>query len=189
MLRKKLKMYRVPLQQLKLNYTVSTTNKKVYTEEEDRFLLVMLDKYGLDREGVYDLIRDEIRESPLFRFDWFFLSRTPQEISRRCTTLITTVAKEMEGGTGKENKRAVVEDEESEEIEEPTKKKSRASTGGAKVSSHSCIITKRDWRLTTSQNKVVNGVKATPNGSSRAASVDTNGSAGGSAKKGRSRKR
>jgi SWI/SNF-related matrix-associated actin-dependent regulator of chromatin subfamily A member 5 len=95
----------------------------------------MLDKYGLDREGVYDLIRDEIRESPLFRFDWFFLSRTPQEISRRCTTLITTVAKEMEGGTGKENKRAVVEDEESEEIEEPTKKKSRASTGGAKVSS------------------------------------------------------
>jgi SWI/SNF-related matrix-associated actin-dependent regulator of chromatin subfamily A member 5 len=189
MLRKKLKMYRVPLQQLKLNYTVSTTNKKVYTEEEDRFLLVMLDKYGLDREGVYDLIRDEIRESPLFRFDWFFLSRTPQEISRRCTTLITTVAKEMEGGTGKENKRAVVEDEESEEIEEPTKKKSRASTGGAKVSSHSCVITKRDWRLTTSQNKVVNGVKATPNGSSRAASVDTNGSAGGSAKKGRSRKR
>lgn len=182
-------MYRVPLQQLKLNYTVSTTNKKVYTEEEDRFLLVMLDKYGLDREGVYDLIRDEIRESPLFRFDWFFLSRTPQEISRRCTTLITTVAKEMEGGTGKENKRAVVEDEESEEIEEPTKKKSRASTGGAKVSSHSCVITKRDWRLTTSQNKVVNGVKATPNGSSRAASVDTNGSAGGSAKKGRSRKR
>jgi hypothetical protein len=34
------------------------------------------------------------------------------------------------------------------------------------------------------QNKVVNGVKGTPNGSSRAASVDTNGSAGTSAKKG-----
>ncbi|KAL8746704.1 MAG: hypothetical protein Q9184_007709, partial [Pyrenodesmia sp. 2 TL-2023] len=37
-LRKKMTMYRVPLQQLKLNYSVSTTNKKVYTEEEDRFL-------------------------------------------------------------------------------------------------------------------------------------------------------
>jgi SWI/SNF-related matrix-associated actin-dependent regulator of chromatin subfamily A member 5 len=134
LLKKKLKMYRVPLQQLKLNYTVSTTNKKVYTEEEDRFLLVMLDKFGLDKEGVYDQIRDEIRESPLFRFDWFFLSRTPQEISRRCTTLITTVAKEMEGGNGKENKR-VVEDDESEEVEEPSKKKGRVSTGGAKVSS------------------------------------------------------
>ncbi|KAM0712126.1 hypothetical protein Q7P37_011220 [Cladosporium fusiforme] len=171
MLRKKLKMYRVPLQQLKLNYTVSTTNKKVYTEEEDRFLLVMLDKYGLDTEGVYETIRDEIRESPLFRFDWFFLSRTPQEISRRCTTLITTVAKEMEGNAGgKENKRAVDEDE-SDEAEEPSKKKGRVSTGGAK-------------------NKVVNGVKGTPNGTSRAASVDTNGSASANAKtKGRSRKR
>ena len=38
MLRRKMELYRVPLQQLKLNYSVSTTNKKVYTEEEDRFL-------------------------------------------------------------------------------------------------------------------------------------------------------
>lgn len=124
MLHKKLKMYRVPLQQLKLSYTVSTTNKKVYTEEEDRFLLVMLDKYGLDSENLYENIRDEIRESPLFRFDWFFLSRTPTELSRRCATLITTVTREMEGG--KENaggKRAVEEEE--EEDEEPAKKKGK----------------------------------------------------------------
>jgi len=131
LLHKKLKMYRVPLQQLKLNYTVSTTNKKVYTEEEDRFLLVMLDKYGLDSELLYERIRDDIRESPLFRFDWFFLSRTPQELSRRCATLVTTVAREMEGG--KENKRVV--DEEEEEEEEPAKKKGRVSGGAVKVSS------------------------------------------------------
>jgi len=125
MLRKKMKMYRVPLQQLKLSYTVSTTNKKVYTEEEDRFLLVMLDKFGLDSENLYENIRDEIRESPLFRFDWFFLSRTPTELSRRCATLITTVTREMEGG--KENagagKRAVDEDEDDED--EPAKKKGK----------------------------------------------------------------
>lgn len=96
MLRKKLSSYRVPLQQMKINYSVSTTNKKVYTEEEDRFLLVMLDKYGIDSEGLYENIREEIRESPLFRFDWFFLSRTPIELSRRCTTLLTTVMKEFE---------------------------------------------------------------------------------------------
>ena len=96
MLRRKMEMYRVPLQQLKLSYSVSTTNKKVYTEEEDRFILCMLDKFGVDEEGVYDKIRDAIRESPLFRFDWFFLSRTPQEIGRRCTTLLTTVAREFE---------------------------------------------------------------------------------------------
>jgi SWI/SNF-related matrix-associated actin-dependent regulator of chromatin subfamily A member 5 len=131
LLKRKLQMYRVPLQQLKLNYTVSTTNKKVYTEEEDRFLLVMLNKYGLDAEGLYEKIRDEIRESPLFRFDWFFLSRTPQELGRRCATLITTVSREMEGG--KENKRADV-DEEEDEVEEPAKKKGRGSGGGVKVS-------------------------------------------------------
>ncbi len=95
MLRRKMEMYRVPLQQLKVNYTVSTTNKKVYTEEEDRFLLVMLDKHGIDGEGLYERIRDEVRESPLFRFDWFFLSRTPIEIGRRCTTLLNTVSREF----------------------------------------------------------------------------------------------
>ncbi|KAK3682139.1 chromatin remodelling complex ATPase chain ISW1 [Podospora appendiculata] len=104
MLRKKMSQYRVPLQQLKINYSVSTTNKKVYTEEEDRFLLVLLDKYGVDSEGVYEKIRDDVRESPLFRFDWFFLSRTPIELSRRCSTLLTTIVKEFEdAGSTKSN--------------------------------------------------------------------------------------
>lgn len=145
MLRRKMRMYRVPLQQLKLNYTVSTTNKKVYTEEEDRFLLVMLDKHGLDTEGIYEKIRDEIRESPLFRFDWFFLSRTPQEINRRCATLITTVTREMEGGSGgKENQKRVPDEEEEElEDEKPANKKGRSSTGTAvKVSR---AITQVSW--------------------------------------------
>ena len=130
LLKKKMEMYRVPLQQLKLNYSVSTTNKKVYTEEEDRFLLVMLDRYGVDAEGIYEKIRDEIRESPLFRFDWFFLSRTPLEISRRCATLLTTVSREFEpnGGTGKG--RARDEDEEEEDSVAPTKKKAK---NGVKV--------------------------------------------------------
>ncbi|KAK5133769.1 hypothetical protein LTR08_007419 [Meristemomyces frigidus] len=156
LLRKKMKMYRVPLQQLKLSYTVSTTNKKVYTEEEDRFLLVTLDRLGLDSDGLYEKIRDEIRESPLFRFDWFFLSRTPQELSRRCATLITTVTREMEGGfPGKENKRGAEELDEEDEEEKPAPKKGRPSAGGA------------------AKNKTVNGVKGTPNGTPRAASEDT----------------
>ena len=141
MLRKKMEMYRVPLQQLKINYSVSTTNKKVYTEEEDRFLLVQLDKYGVDGEAIYDKIRDEIRESPLFRFDWFFLSRTPIEIGRRCATLLTTVAREFDNTDGKATNGASSgkgkgrdRDEEEEEEEEqagPVKKKAK---NGAKVS-------------------------------------------------------
>lgn len=134
MLRKKLSMVRVPLQQMKINYSVSTTNKKVYTEEEDRFLLVMLDRFGVDTEGIYEKIRDEIRESPLFRFDWFFLSRTPVEISRRCTTLLTTVAREFETGdsriTNGKGKRAA-EDEEEDEEDAPARKK--AKNGVVKV--------------------------------------------------------
>lgn len=127
-LKKKLAQYKVPLQQLKLNYSVSTTNKKVYTEEEDRFLLVMLNKHGIDSEGLYEAIRDEIRESPLFRFDWFFLSRTPQELSRRCTTLITTIMKEFNGDT-KASKRNVDSEDDDEEEEAPARKK----TKGVKV--------------------------------------------------------
>ena len=146
MLRKKMDMYRVPLQQLKLNYSVSTTNKKVYTEEEDRFLLVMLDRYGVDGEGIHERIRDEIRESPLFRFDWFFLSRTPVEIGRRCATLLTTVSREFEdrdgklqNGSGGGKGRAREEDDEEEEEVGPAKKKAK---NGVKVSS--CLVLRLD---------------------------------------------
>ena len=136
MLEKKMDMYRVPLQQLKLNYSVSTTNKKVYTEEEDRFLLVQMHKYGIESEGLYENIRREIQESPIFRFDWFFLSRTPIEISRRCATLLTTVAREFESGEGKMGnginkiRRRDAEDEEEDEDVAPAKKKAK---NGVKV--------------------------------------------------------
>ncbi|KXX76379.1 ISWI chromatin-remodeling complex ATPase ISW2 [Madurella mycetomatis] len=137
MLRKKMSQYRVPLQQLKISYSVSTTNKKVYTEEEDRFLLVLLDKYGVDSEGIYEKIRDEIRESPLFRFDWFFLSRTPTELGRRCNTLLTTVVKEFEdvnptktNGVNGKLKREPDDDENDEDSIlglAPAKKKTKAN--------------------------------------------------------------
>ncbi|OQD74663.1 hypothetical protein PENDEC_c010G04723 [Penicillium decumbens] len=156
MLRKKLEMYRVPLQQLKINYTVSTTNKKVYTEEEDRFLLVMLDKYGVEGEGLYEKIRDEIRDSPLFRFDWFFLSRTPVEIGRRCTTLLNTVAKEFEtdGKANGEGKGRGRDREEDEEIDDAAPAKKKAKNGA-----------------TAKQIKNTKGSKAGSNATSRAASV------------------
>ncbi|KAL3424286.1 chromatin remodelling complex ATPase chain Isw1 [Phlyctema vagabunda] len=183
MLRKKMSQYRVPLQQLKINYSVSTTNKKVYTEEEDRFLLVLLDRFGVDSEGIYERIRDEIRESPLFRFDWFFLSRTPTEISRRCTTLLTTVAREFEdpaapkvaNGTSNGKAKREAEDDENDEDSilgmAPSKKKVKNSV----------------------KNKAIDNIKsragskaasATP--SSRASSVQSEPT---SAKKGRGRKK
>ncbi|OAD75458.1 Homeodomain-like DNA binding domain-containing transcription factor [Phycomyces blakesleeanus NRRL 1555(-)] len=92
-LTEKVNQHRVPLQQLKIHYTQPTKGKN-YTEEEDRFLLVMLEKYGYGTENVYDNIRREIKSSALFRFDWFLKSRTSQEIARRCNTLIGLIQKE-----------------------------------------------------------------------------------------------
>lgn len=89
----KISGHRIPLQQMKIHYTQPTKGKN-YTEEEDRFLIVMLEKYGYGTENVYDKIRQEIKNSPLFRFDWFLKSRTSQEISRRCNTLISLIQKE-----------------------------------------------------------------------------------------------
>ncbi|KAF3491760.1 chromatin remodelling complex ATPase chain ISW1 [Arthroderma uncinatum] len=165
LLHKKMEQYRVPLQQLKVNYTVSTTNKKVYTEEEDRFLLVMLDRHGVDGEGLYEKIRDEIRDSPLFRFDWFFLSRTPVEIGRRCTTLLNTVAKEFEGdgktsnGDSKSKARDRDEEVENGEVSGPAKKKSKNAAVNKKLKA------------------VQSSSKATSTNTSRAGSVSSSGPA------------
>ena len=89
--------------------------------------LVMLEKFGYGTEDVYEKIRDEVRKSPLFRFDWFIKSRTAvvsgflgmnifflhltgfkidptQEIQRRCTTLIGLISKEIAGEEEEEEK-------------------------------------------------------------------------------------
>ena len=81
--------------------------------------MVQLDKFGVGREDLYERIREEIRESPLFRFDWFFLSRTSLEIQRRCTTLLTMVMREYG-----EEKRGLEEDDSRESS--PTGKKRKA---------------------------------------------------------------
>ncbi|KAJ2837472.1 chromatin remodeling complex Adenosinetriphosphatase [Coemansia erecta] len=74
----------------------STARGRVYTEDEDRFLLVQLARIGIACDDVYDRIRQEVRLSPLFRFDWFIKSRNTQEIQRRCQTLVGLLQKEAQ---------------------------------------------------------------------------------------------
>ena len=83
-----------PMQELELNYP--STKGKVYSEEEDRYLLCRLNHYGMQAEDVYERIKRDISEFPVFRFDWFFKSRSPQELARRCTTLLSMIEKEAE---------------------------------------------------------------------------------------------
>lgn len=81
------------LDELTINYTGQTKGKQ-FTEEEDKFMLIVLEKFGYGREDVYEKIREEIRKCPLFRFDWFIRTRTVQEISKRCHTLVSLIEKE-----------------------------------------------------------------------------------------------
>ncbi|NXR98306.1 SMCA5 regulator, partial [Oxylabes madagascariensis] len=85
-------LYKAPFHQLRISY--GTNKGKNYTEEEDRFLICMLHKLGFDKENVYDELRQCIRNSPQFRFDWFLKSRTAMELQRRCNTLITLIERE-----------------------------------------------------------------------------------------------
>ncbi|KXN66136.1 Smarca5 protein [Conidiobolus coronatus NRRL 28638] len=88
----KLKQYKMPLFQLKIPYGQS--KGKFYSEEEDRFLVIKLAEFGFGNEDVYERIRDSIRSSDLFRFNWFIKSRTSQEINRRCNTLVTLLSRD-----------------------------------------------------------------------------------------------
>ncbi|XP_058758565.1 ISWI chromatin-remodeling complex ATPase CHR11-like [Vicia villosa] len=86
---KKLDRYKNPWLELKIQY--GQNKGKLYNEECDRFMICMIHKLGY---GNWDELKGAFRTSPLFRFDWFVKSRTTQELTRRCDTLIRLVEKE-----------------------------------------------------------------------------------------------
>ncbi|KAG2360929.1 SNF2 family N-terminal domain-containing protein [Suillus spraguei] len=102
LLAKKIASVRYPMQELELNYP--TTKGKVYSEEADRYLLCRLNHYGMSADDIYERIKKDIMEFPVFRFDWFFKSRTPQELQRRCNTLLGMIEKEAEARQAEEVK-------------------------------------------------------------------------------------
>ncbi|PPQ77798.1 hypothetical protein CVT24_005896, partial [Panaeolus cyanescens] len=136
LLSKKIASVRYPMQELELNYP--TTKGKVYSEEEDRYLLCRLHHYGMQLDDVYERIKRDITEFPVFRFDWFFKSRSPQELQRRCNTLLGMIEKEEETRASEEAKSKGTKGKK-RGIEEVAKPESRpptpvetASSGGKK---------------------------------------------------------
>jgi len=121
----KISNHRNPLQQLKIPY--HQNKGRNYTEDEDRYLLVSLARLGYGTEDVHEKIRQECRNSPLFRFDWFMKSRTAAEIGRRCNTLISLLTKESE-----------IDDKEQqfEERKKRGKRASESSVGSTKKRRH-----------------------------------------------------
>ncbi|XP_051152862.1 ISWI chromatin-remodeling complex ATPase CHR11-like [Andrographis paniculata] len=86
---KKINRYENPWLELKIPY--GQNKVKLYNEECDRFMICMIHKVGY---GNWNELKYAFRESPIFRFDWFVRSRTPQELAKRCDTLIRLIEKE-----------------------------------------------------------------------------------------------
>ncbi|KAL0956462.1 hypothetical protein HGRIS_002608 [Hohenbuehelia grisea] len=128
LLAQKIASVRYPMQELELNYP--TTKGKVYSEEEDRYLLCRLYHYGMQIDDVYERIKKDITEFPVFRFDWFFKSRSPQELQRRCNTLLGMIEKEAEARQQEEMKLKGSKGKKRglDEVQKADKKESRPAT-------------------------------------------------------------
>ena len=86
----KVRRHRRPLDTLTLAYP---TAQRMYTPEEDRFLLCGLSKLGW---GAWDELKAEIRLHFMFRFDWFLKSRSSLELQKRAEYLCKLLQKDKE---------------------------------------------------------------------------------------------
>ncbi|EGC28868.1 hypothetical protein DICPUDRAFT_4822, partial [Dictyostelium purpureum] len=85
----KISKYKNPWQQLKIQYGIK--KNKTYNDDEDIFLVCMIHKLGY---GAWEELKEEIRKSPQFRFDWLIQTRTPSELKQRCDQLLKYIIKE-----------------------------------------------------------------------------------------------
>uniref|UniRef100_A0A7S0IUA5 Uncharacterized protein n=1 Tax=Calcidiscus leptoporus TaxID=127549 RepID=A0A7S0IUA5_9EUKA len=95
-LRQKVTSCDAPWQTLTIKY--GNNRGKLFTEEEDRFLMCMTNELGY---GKWEELKREVRRHPEFRFDWLFKSRTPIELGRRVDLLIRLIQNEGKEPRGK----------------------------------------------------------------------------------------
>ncbi|OQR98525.1 chromatin-remodeling complex ATPase chain [Achlya hypogyna] len=85
----KVKRYENPLEDLVINY--QGKGGKLFTEEEDRLLLCLVNTYGY---GSWDKIKREIHQADVCTFDYYLKSRSAAEIGRRCDALMRICEKD-----------------------------------------------------------------------------------------------
>lgn len=90
-----------PWQTLTIKY--GNNRGKLFTEEEDRFLMCMTNELGYSK---WDELKREVRRCPEFRFDWLFKSRTPVELGRRVDLLIRLIQNETKEPSQRQSKKA-----------------------------------------------------------------------------------
>ena len=88
-LRLKVSRYADPWNELELPPNI---RGRLFTEDEDRFLIVMADRLGYGR---WEELKMEIRRSWRFRFDWWIKSRSAIELKRRVDALVRAIEREL----------------------------------------------------------------------------------------------
>lgn len=116
MLKWKTQQYKNPWAEMRFQYG---NNKGNFSEDEDRYIVCMTAKFGY---GAWDEVKTEVRNCWEFRFDWFFRSRTSDEIKRRCDTLIRLIEKEYRPEA------EVDEGDSDDELQASTSKRKRSSS-------------------------------------------------------------
>ncbi|KAL4155219.1 hypothetical protein PRNP1_007332 [Phytophthora ramorum] len=86
---RKVRRYANPWEDMPINY--QGKGGKVFTEEEDRVLLCLVNQFGY---GAWDRIKQEICSMEMFAFDYYLRSRTATEIGRRCDSLMRICEKD-----------------------------------------------------------------------------------------------
>mmetsp|Transcript_29607 Transcript_29607/g.69281 ORF Transcript_29607/g.69281 Transcript_29607/m.69281 type:complete len:297 (-) Transcript_29607:190-1080(-) len=104
---------------------------KLFSEEEDRFLVCMTHHLGY---GQWDQLREEVRKAWLFRFDWFIKTRSVQELQRRVDLLIRLIEKEN----------AEIAEAEAEAARKAKKEAAKKSAAGQKGSQPTAAKRKSD---------------------------------------------
>ena len=128
---KKVSTTKNPWLTLKLNYGSSGVQGKRYTEENDRFLVCMTNQLGYGR---WAELQREVRNAPIFRFDWFMRTRTAAELAHRVERLALLVEEEM--GVDDENG-----------ADEAERKRKRNSGAGSTTAPGSAASSKRSRRI------------------------------------------
>lgn len=77
--------------------TGGSSSRYRFSVPNDRFMLIELAKIGIETPNVYQMIHSRIRTCGLFDFDWYFMSRSPTEIGRRCSSLLNIISRENDG--------------------------------------------------------------------------------------------
>lgn len=108
-LHSKIKDSNIPIEDLTIMYPPNNS-KRMYSLLEDRYLLIKADEYGLTNQYVYDLIKRDINKEEMFKYCFYFKSRTTNEISRRIATLLLAVSREVEGPDAFKRKRRAGKD-------------------------------------------------------------------------------